>query len=124
MHTNPHLYAGLPDDQKRLILIKNKPLSNYALFKAIFKALKVTKEQIQSKNRKKEIVTARYIFIGLQKELGVYLPLKKVGKLVGGRDHSTVIYALNRFNDLIEIKDKHFNKSLDLVRKEIGFYGI
>ena len=120
MQTNPHLYAGLPDDQKRLILIKNKPLSNEALFKAIFKALNVTKEQIQSKSRKREIVTARYIFIGLQKELGGYLPLKKLGELVGGRDHSTVIHALNTFNDMIEIKDKKFKQDLDLVRKEIG----
>ena len=120
MYTNPHLYAGLPDDQKRRILIKNKPLSNDVLFKAIFKALSVTKEQIQSKTRKKEIVTARYIFIGLQKELGEYLPLKKLGELVGGRDHSTVIYAIDTFNDMIEIKDKKFKQDLDLVRKEIG----
>ena len=120
MNTNPHLYAGLPDDQKKRILIKNKPLSNDALFKAIFKALNVTKEQIQSKTRKKEIVTARHIFIGLQKELGEYLPLKKVGKLIGGRDHSTVLHALNTFNNMIEIKDKKFKQDLDLVRKEIG----
>ena len=120
MQTNPHLYAGLPDDQKRLILIKNKPLSNEALFKAIFKALNVTKEQIQSKTRKKEIVTARYIFIGLQKELGEYLPLKKLGELVGNLHHATILYAIDTFNDMIEIKDKKFKQDLDLVRKEIG----
>mgnify|MGYP003413271631 CR=1 FL=1 len=120
MHTNPHLYAGLPDDQKKRILIKNKPLSNDALFKAIFKALNVTKEQIQSKTRKSEIVTARYIFIGLQKELGQYLPLKEIGKLVGGRDHSTVIYAIDTFNDMVETKNIAFNIALNKVRKEIG----
>ena len=120
MHTHPQLYIGLPDEQKKRILIKNKPLSNDALFKAIFKALNVTKEQIQSKTRKKEIVTERNINKEIKKELGEYLPLKKLGELVGGRDHSTVIHALNTFNDMIEIKDKKFKQDLDLVRKEIG----
>ena len=120
MQTHPQLYVGLPDDQKKRILIKNKPLSNDALFKAIFKALSVTKEQIQSKTRKKEIVTARYIFIGLQKELGEYLPLKKLGELVGNLHHATILYAIDTFNDMVETKNIAFNIALNKVRKEIG----
>ena len=46
--------------------------------------------------------------------------LKKLGELVGGRDHSTVIYAIDTFNDMVETKNIAFNTALNKVREEIN----
>lgn len=117
-YPHPHLFVGCLSPDKIKQIVKNIKLSPNDLFKVIFNALGVTKEQIQSESRKREIVIARQIFVGLQKEYGSPLTLKKLGKIMN-RDHSTVIYARSKFNTMVETKDKIFNQALDLVRKEI-----
>jgi chromosomal replication initiator protein len=44
--------------------------------------------------------------------------LKTIGMHFGGRDHSTVIHAVQTVNDLISI-DKEFRKNIDEIKKKI-----
>jgi len=49
------------------------------------------------KSRQKELVNARHIAMYLlRKDLN--LPLMKIGELLGNRDHSTVIHAIEKIN--------------------------
>lgn len=118
MYLNPYLFVGLPQQQQKSILRKISIVSLDNLFSAIEKSLNITKEQIISNSRKREIVTARYIFLGLQKERGHYITLKKIGKLLN-RHYSTVIYAYETFNDMVETKNKAFNIDLNKVIEEL-----
>ncbi len=45
--------------------------------------------------------------------------LKTIGMHFGGRDHSTVIHAVQTVNDLISI-DKEFRKNIDDIKKKIS----
>jgi chromosomal replication initiator protein len=40
----------------------------------------------------------------LREEGGISLP--KIGEFIGGRDHTTVIYACDKVNDLMETDDR------------------
>ncbi|MEO0897114.1 MAG: chromosomal replication initiator protein DnaA [Bacteroidota bacterium] len=74
-------------------------------------------ELMKAKTRKRQIVQARQIAMFFAKELTRH-SLKSIGLHFGGRDHSTVIHALQTVNDLIAT-DKYFKQSVTEIRKRI-----
>lgn len=60
-------------------------------------------EDLKAKTRKKEIVSARQIAMYFCKEHTGF-SLKSIGYNFGGRDHSTVIHAIQAVNDKTELK--------------------
>lgn len=74
-------------------------------------------EMMKAKTRKRQIVQARQIAMFFAKELTRH-SLKSIGLHFGGRDHSTVIHALQTVNDLIAT-DKYFKQSVTEIRKRI-----
>lgn len=60
----------------------------------------VTVADLKSKSRKRELVYPRQVCMFLAKEK-TGLPLKSIGYHFGGRDHSTVIHAIQAVNDMI-----------------------
>ncbi|MBO0939496.1 chromosomal replication initiator protein DnaA [Fibrella sp. HMF5335] len=63
----------------------------------------VTIADLKSKSRKREVVHPRQVAMYLAKEM-TELSLKSIGYHFGGRDHSTVIHAIQLVNDLIKEK--------------------
>ncbi len=80
------------------------------LQKYIADYFKVTPESLRAKTRKKEIVIARQVAMFFAKEYTNH-SLKVIGYHFGGRDHSTVIHAINSVNDMIDT-DKRFAESM------------
>lgn len=70
----------------------------------------VSADQLKAKTRKKEIVIARQVAMYFAKEYTDF-SLKSIGEYFGGRDHSTVIHAIQAVNDLIET-DNRFKTSI------------
>ena len=68
--------------------------------------LNISIEQMKSKSRKREIVTARHISMYFDKSL-TSMTLKEIGHAFGNRDRTTVIHAINTVNDLKDT-DKTF----------------
>ncbi|MEM7371218.1 MAG: chromosomal replication initiator protein DnaA [Bacteroidota bacterium] len=75
-------------------------------------------ELMKAKTRKRQIVQARQIAMFFAKEMTRH-SLKSIGLHFGGRDHSTVIHALQTVNDLIAT-DKYFKQSVTEIRKRIS----
>ncbi|WP_114748895.1 chromosomal replication initiator protein DnaA [Pleomorphovibrio marinus] len=73
-------------------------------------------EDLKAKTRKKEIVTARQVSMYFCKEFTNH-SLKSIGYHFGGRDHSTVIHAVQTVNDMIET-DASFKNSISDLRKK------
>ena len=46
------------------------------------------------------------------------LPAARIGKLIGGRDHSTVLHSINKVREMIE-KDKDFAAQLAKVEERL-----
>jgi chromosomal replication initiator protein len=77
----------------------------------------VTVDELKDKTRKKEVATARQVAMYFAKEYTDY-SLKQIGQYFGGRDHSTVIHAVQCVNNQI-IKDDSFKKSVDELKKQL-----
>lgn len=77
----------------------------------------VTIDSLKAKTRKKEIVMARQVAMYFAKEYTNY-SLKTIGLHFGGRDHSTVIHAIQSVNDLIDTNRK-FKTSIEELQKKL-----
>lgn len=90
--------------------------------KTVSEFFKVSIDQLKDKTRKKEIVMARQMAMYFSKEY-TNLSLKSIGYHFGGRDHSTVIHAVQTVNDLYDT-DNTFKKSVDELRKKLKMKAI
>ncbi|MEB2782596.1 chromosomal replication initiator protein DnaA [Algoriphagus sp. C2-6-M1] len=73
-------------------------------------------DDLKAKTRKKEIVTARQVAMYFCKEFTNH-SLKSIGYHFGGRDHSTVIHAVQTVNDIMETDSSFRNAVLELKKK-------
>ena len=62
--------------------------------------------EIVSRSRKKEIVNARFIFCSIMKDHYNY-SLVYIGELIGGRDHTSVIHAINQHRSRVKNEDAY-----------------
>ncbi len=90
--------------------------------KTVSEYFKVTIDQLKDKTRKKEIVMARQLAMYFSKEY-TSSSLKTIGYHFGGRDHSTVIHAVQTVNDLYDT-DNSYKRSLDEIRKKLKLKAI
>ena len=75
-----------------------------AIIRATCSYYNITKADLIGKNKRQELVRARQICTYLMCEM-LALPLISVGKEMGGRDHSTVIYARDKIAELMRVND-------------------
>ena len=109
------IYAGLPGEIKHDFLFKVKEKTPMGIINCICEVLNLSYNDIVGKCRKREIVEARQIAIGLILEANPKLTLKKVGRIFK-RDHSTIIYARNTYNDLL-LTNKIFKSKVKQVKR-------
>ena len=77
----------------------------------------VKSEDLKAKTRKKEIVIARQVAMYFSKEYTNH-SLKSIGYHFGGRDHSTVIHAVQSVNDMMDVSN-NFKSSIHDLKKKI-----
>ncbi len=93
-----------------------------AVLEIVSKHFSVSTEDITGKRRNKSVALARPLAMLLCREL-LGLSLVQVGRVFGGRDHSSVLYSLNKIKEL-QKSDKDTNikvstlKQLCLTRRE------
>ena len=70
----------------------------------------MTTTAVNSKSRKRELVTARQVSMYLAQKY-TRMPASRIGKLVGGRDHSTVIHSCTQVEQRLKI-DRSFSDEI------------
>jgi chromosomal replication initiator protein len=90
--------------------------------KTVAEYYKLPVAELKDKTRKKEIVMARQLAMYFSKEY-TSLSLKTIGYHFGGRDHSTVIHAVQTVNDLYDTEHA-FKKAVDDIRKKLKLRAI
>ena len=73
---------------------------------------------MKDKARRKEIVIARQVAMYFSKNFTTN-SLKSIGFHFGGRDHSTVIHAVQSVNDMIDT-DSVFKNNIEEINKRIS----
>ncbi len=76
---------------------------------------KIPKAEIIGKKKNKEFVLPRQVSCYLIYEM-MNLPLETIGKIMGGRDHTTVIYARDKIATLIK-QDVHLSVGINDIKK-------
>lgn len=102
---------------KNFVKNANRELSIDSIQKIVSEYFRLPVEKLKEKTRKREIVQARQISMFFAKQF-TKSSLKTIGLHFGGRDHSTVIHALNTVDDLMAT-DKEFRRYVDDIRKKI-----
>ena len=78
----------------------------------------VSAEALQSKKRTKDLTVPRQVAMYLIKEM-FNTPLVEIGRLFGGRDHSTVIHSISKVEEEVA-SDAAFRERVDTLRKALG----
>lgn len=89
--------------------------------KSVSAYFSISIDALKDKSRKKEIATARQVAMYFAKEYTDY-SLKQIGQYFGGRDHSTVIHAVQSVHNLIDTDDS-FRRSVNELKKQIHTIG-
>lgn len=93
--------------------------------KTISNHYEININQIESKTRIRKIVQARQLIMFFTKKF-TSLTLVKIGKKIGGKEHSTVLYSLRTVKNLSET-NKLYKKDVSTIYKklkEVFKYGI
>ena len=81
--------------------VEARPLSPADIISTAAASYEYTPADLTGPSRRQPLVTARQIAMYLCREL-TDLSLPKVGALFGGRDHTTVLYAVEKVKRLIQ----------------------
>ncbi|MCB0738801.1 MAG: chromosomal replication initiator protein DnaA, partial [Bacteroidetes bacterium] len=85
--------------------------------KTVAEYYRLTQDDLKAKTRKKEIVIARQVAMYFSKEYTNH-SLKSIGYHFGGRDHSTVIHAVQAVNDTMDV-NANFRNSIDDLKNKL-----
>ena len=98
---------------KRAVKIDDKPLTVDEIIETVCNHYNVSLSSVSSRSRKKEFVMARQVSMYLAQKY-TKMPASRIGKLVGGRDHSTVIHSCSKIENLLKV-DKSFYAELSSI---------
>lgn len=76
-----------------------------SVLSAVAGFFRIAQNDIIGKSKKKEIVIPRQICCYLMCEL-LSLPLMNIGKVLGGRDHTTILYSRDKIEEMCKVNDK------------------
>jgi hypothetical protein len=76
-------------------------ISVHTIIKCVTELTGISVVNIQSDQRARDIVHARFIVVGLARTYTRY-SLPRIGRALGSRDHSTIIHATHRCNALVQ----------------------
>lgn len=105
------------DVLKDLRLGNKRNLTVEAIQRIVCEHYQIPDDMIRAKSRKKEIALSRQIAMYLAKQFTAH-SLKTIGLHFGGRDHSTVIHALQTVEESIK-SDSKIKESIEQLKRKI-----
>ena len=98
---------------KRSVKIDDEPLTIDEIIDKVCSHFNVTTTAVNSRSRKQDIVLARQVSMYLAQK-HTKMPANRIGKLVGGRDHSTVLHSCSQIEKRLQV-DKGFTAELSTI---------
>jgi chromosomal replication initiator protein len=115
--SNLPLNAKLVDVALADLLPKTSAIEPGEVMSQVAVAFGVTVQNLIGPDRRQEVVLPRQIAMYLLREEANY-SLPKIGAAMGGRDHTTVMYACQKVTDLLERDDK-LRRQVIKIREQI-----
>lgn len=118
--THKELSIDLAEEALRDIIFpdENRDITPDLIIKVVSDHFSITPAEITSHKRNKEIVYPRQIAMYLCRTM-TDVPLATIGKIIGNRDHTTVIHGADKISE--DIKNNASTKELiDIITKKIN----
>lgn len=106
---------------KRAVKIDDRPLTIDDILDKVCGHYNVTPEQVNSKSRKRDYVLARQVSMYLAQKY-TKMPASRIGKLVGNRDHSTVIHSCAQIEKRL-LADEMFSAEVTSIENSFKLKG-
>ena len=94
---------------KRAVKVDDKPLTVDEILEAVCRHYNVTTAAVNSKSRKRELVIDRQVSMYFAQKF-TKIPASRIGKLVGGRDHSTVLHSCTQVEQRLKVDHSFFDE--------------
>ena len=98
---------------KRAVNVENKPLTVDDIWEKVCNHYHVSQQQVNSRSRKRDYVLVRQVSMYLAQKY-TKMPASRIGQLIGGRDHSTVIHSCSAVEQRLKV-DKAFHAELNSI---------
>lgn len=95
------------------LLPQRRELSPSEVIRLVAEAFGITVEQILARDRSRNVALPRQIAMYLLRE-EAQISLPQIGEALGGRDHTTVMYACDKVADLLEEDDRLRRQVVDI----------
>ena len=95
---------------KRAVKVDNHPLTIDDILEKVCQHYNVAQQHVFSKSRKRDLVQVRQVSMYLAQKY-TKMPAGRIGQLIGGRDHSTVIHSCNTIEKRLKV-DKAFSDEM------------
>lgn len=105
----------------RAVKTDNQALTIDDIIRVISTHYDVTEQQVKGRLRKREIVLPRQVIMYLA-DKHIRMPASRIGRCVGGRDHSTVLHSIRLVTEKIQ-QDKDFCDEIQALEQELGIKG-
>ena len=102
---------------KGIVRNESKPITIDDILQVVCKHFNLESAAIHTKSRKREVVQARQIAMFLAKNY-TELSTSKIGKLIGNKDHATVLHACKTVKGQLEV-DRSFHEEVDCIESEL-----
>jgi chromosomal replication initiation ATPase DnaA len=80
------------------------------MLRVIANTLQMSVEHYIERNRSREVVDLRFLSAKLLRHYYPNITYKEIGALYGGQDHTSIMNAIGKANDLLYIGDKSFTQ--------------
>ncbi|MGI6242577.1 MAG: chromosomal replication initiator protein DnaA [Prevotella sp.] len=98
---------------KRAVKVDDEPLTIDDILDKVCVHFNVTPTQVNSRSRKQNYVRARQVSMYLAQKY-TKMPASRIGKLVGNRDHSTVLHSCSQVEKRLRV-DKQFSADVSSI---------
>ena len=98
---------------KRAVKVDNHPLTIDDILEKVCNHYGVSQQNVFSKSRKRNFVQVRQVSMYLAQKY-TKMPAGRIGQLIGGRDHSTVIHSCNTIEQRLKV-DHAFSAELSSI---------
>ena len=99
------------------VRVENKELSIEKIQEKVCRFFNLEESLVQTPSRKREIVQARQITMFLAKKY-TSASFSRIGKMVGGKDHATVLHACKTVKDQMDI-NKTFRSTVEAIEETL-----
>lgn len=113
---SPYIFPGISKQDLPKYLKGTMGMTKQDILEVVAKETLVSTAMVISKCREKELVDARNIYSKIMKDR-YDIPLKEIGNILGGRDHTTIINNIRNFNNLYRYNDAFKEKAKRVLEK-------